>query len=74
MKFTRHSFPRLTRRVKRFNVALLTALAAMALAACEAPAVPAMPASSVAKGVQQILQSSGQPPLLSSQPTTGKQS
>jgi hypothetical protein len=74
MNFIRHTSLRLSRRVKRFNVALVATLAAMALAACDAAPEPVMPVSSVAKGVQQILQSSGQPPLLSSQPTTGKQS
>jgi hypothetical protein len=74
MKFIAPSSLRVSRRLRRFNASLIAALAAMALTACDAGPQRMLPATSIARGVQQILQSSGQSPLISSQPTTGKQS
>jgi hypothetical protein len=76
MKLLRPSSLRLSRRVRRFNASLIATLAAMALAACGGEPAAVMPASSIAKGVQQILQPGGRPALLSSQPQTptGRQS
>jgi hypothetical protein len=76
MRFLRPSFPRFSRRIRRFNASLVAALAAMALAACSGEPAAVMPGSSIAKGVQQILEPGARPALLSSQPSipTGKQS
>ena len=74
MTFIRPSPLRLSRRMKRFNSSLIAALAAMALSACGAGPEPVTPPSSIARGVQQILHSSGERPLHFSQQPTGRQS
>lgn len=61
MKTARPNLLRISRRLKQFNLSLVSTLAALALAGCGMQAAPQVvqPSTSIAKGVQQILDSSG---------------
>jgi hypothetical protein len=59
MKTLRPNLLRISRRLRQFNLSLVSTLAALALAGCDLQAAPrpVEPATSIAKGVQQILNS-----------------
>jgi hypothetical protein len=63
MKTARSNLLRISRRIRQFNLSLVSTLAALALAGCgmQAAPQPVEPSTSIAKGVQQILHSKSTP-------------